>query len=123
MQVQKSNLSTTPSTRLLAALPSKVYLAMHLTLGGDAEARVKINKLARALTLNYFIDAMEGRRFLTDEDIETLDPMMEMADLDLTGQDWDALEAAFKSRGDGDPSSPAYIVNSVADLEANAPAT
>lgn len=120
MPVTKSNLSTTAHTRLLAALPSKVYLAMHMILGGDGQARIKINELARTLVLNYFVDAMKGGRFLTETDLETLGPMLEMQNFDLLGQDWDELVAKFESRGDGNPSSPAYIVQSLADLEADA---
>lgn len=121
MPVQKNNLSTTASTRLLAALPSKVYLAMYSICGGNLEARVEINNLARALVLNYFVNSMEGRRFLTDQEIELLDPLMQVHNFsELSPEDWDELETEFKNRGNGDPSSPAYIVSSLADLEPQA---
>lgn len=116
MPKRKSPLSTTAHTRILAALPSKAYLAMHLIVGGDAEARAKLNELARALMLNFFVDAMNGAKFLSPEDLEALAPMLDLPYFDLLSQDWDELEAQFKARGEGDPDSPAYIVNSVADL-------
>lgn len=116
MPKQKSPLSTTAHTRILAALPSKAYLAMHLILGGDNEARAKLNELARALMLNYFVASMNGAKFLSQEDLETLAPMLELPNFDLSGQDWDELESQFKARGEGDPDSPAYVVNSIADL-------
>lgn len=89
---------------------------MHLILGGDTEARAKLNELARALMLDYFINEMEGKRFLTEEEVDNLLHMVVVPDLDLLVQDWDELEAQFKARGEGDPDSPAYVVNSVADL-------
>jgi hypothetical protein len=116
MPKQKSPLSTTAHTRILAALPSKAYLAMHLILGGDAEARAKLNELARALMLNYFYDQMQGHRFMTEEETEALDLMCELPNFEWMKEDWDELEAQFKARGEGDPDSPAYVVNSVADL-------
>lgn len=116
MPAPKSNLSTTSHTRLLAALPSKAYMAMHLILGGDAEARVKINNLARALVLEYFINDLEGKRFLTEEEIDSIVPMMEVPEMVLGAKDWEALAQTFKDRGQGDPESTAYIVNAVTDL-------
>lgn len=117
MPKQKSPLSTTAHTRILAALPSKPYLAMHLVLGGDAQARVKLNELARALMLQYFMDKMHGSSFLSPEELKALKPMLEVPQLDLEDQDWDDLESKFKARGKGDPNSPAYVVNSINDLE------
>jgi hypothetical protein len=116
MTRQKSPLSTTAHTRILAALPSKAYLAMHLILGGDTEARAKLNELARALMLNYFYDKMKGHLFMTESDTEALDAMCELPQFDLEEEDWAKLQELFKARGEGDPDSPAYVVNSVADL-------
>ena len=96
-------------------------MAMHLILGGDAEARVKINNLARALVLEYFINDLEGKRFLTEGEIESLVPMMEVPSMKLETEDWEALAQTFKDRGQGDPESSAYIINSVADLVGAAP--
>ena len=121
MPAPKSNLSTTSHTRLLAALPSKAYMAMHLILGGDAEARVKINNLARALVLEFFLNDLEGKRFLTESEIESLVPMMEVPEMVLGNEDWEALAQTFKDRGQGDPESTAYIINSVADLIGTVP--
>lgn len=116
MPKQKSPLSTTAYTRILAALPSKAYLAMHLILGGDDEARAELNKLARALMLNFFYEEMKGHLFMTESDTEALDSMCEVPQFDLEEEDWGELQELFKARGEGDPDSPAYVVNSVADL-------
>lgn len=123
MPAPKSNLSTTSHTRLLAALPSKAYMAMHLILGGDAEARVKINNLARALVLEFFLNELEGKRFLTESEIESLVPMMEVPTMELGTEDWEQLAQTFKDRGQGDPESTAYIVNAVTDLIGTVPET
>lgn len=96
-------------------------MAMHLILGGDAEARVKINNLARALVLEYFINDLEGKRFLTEDEIESLVPMMEIPEMVLGNEDWEALAQTFKDRGQGDPESTAYIVNAVTDLIGTVP--
>ena len=96
-------------------------MAMHLILGGDAEARVKINNLARALVLEYFINDLEGKRFLTEDEIESLVPMMKVPEMVLGAEDWKALAQTFKDRGQGDPESTAYIVNAVTDLIGTVP--
>lgn len=116
MPKQKSPLSTTAHTRILAALPSKAYLAMHLILGGDTEARAKLNELARSLVLKHFIEKMQAQRFLTPKELEELDSMIDVPSFEWFDGDWDELETQFKARGEGDPDSPAYVVNSVADL-------
>lgn len=117
MPLKKDNLSTTASTRLLAALPSKVYLAMYQIYGSDNEARKKINNLARALVLDYFFSTLNGDKFLTEDEAELLESMREIESVDLGSEDWATLVEQFKSRGNGDPSSPAYIVHTLADLD------
>lgn len=91
---------------------------MHLILGGDAEARVKINNLARALVLEYFINDLKGKLFLTESEIESLVPMLEVPTMALGTEDWEQLAQTFKDRGQGNPESSAYIVSNLADLTA-----
>lgn len=120
-------MSTTTTTRSCFALPSKVYLAFYMRMGAEVGTAKEINKLSRALVLNYFLDIMEGDQFLTAEELESLAPMREVNVPDYSAEELQRLVEAFKNLGQDpegnlDPGSMAYFVNGVPDLaEVNSP--
>jgi hypothetical protein len=111
----------------MAALPSKVWLALYMRMGAEPGTRKDINELGRALVLNYFLDIMEGDQFLTAEELESLASMREVNVPDYSADELAELVKAFRNMGQDpegnlDPSSMAYFVNGVPDLaEVNSP--
>jgi hypothetical protein len=82
MPAKKNEWSMTPATRLVSALPSKIYVAIYMALGNSSQAKRELNDLGKALVVKYFLDHLDGASFLRPDELELAEELAKV-NLDL----------------------------------------
>lgn len=114
MPAQKNSWSATPGTRVLSALPSKLYVAMYIALGSGEQARRSLNDLSKSLIVRHFLEDMGGAAFLNPAELEKAKEIAEVQIAPPTAAEMVDLVKAFKNLMDHDDLN--YFVESNRDL-------
>lgn len=115
MPAQKNSWSATPGTRVLSALPSKLYVAMYIALGSSEQARRSLNDLSKSLLVRHFLEDMGGAAFLDPDELEKAKEIADVQIASPSETEMADLVDSFKNLDGQD--GLAYFVESSRDLK------